>query len=57
MELAKAFCHQASERSTALLDELMSEDNKIIDMLYTKVADRIFEHKGYCAEHPLKRND
>lgn len=57
VDLAKGFCHEANERSTQLLDQLVSEVSEITDMHYMKVADRVFENKGYCAEHPLKRND
>ena len=56
MELASAFCFEADQRCQQLLEELFGGHLRTQDLRIKKIADKIFENKGYCAEHPLKRN-
>lgn len=57
IELASAFCYDADVRCERLIQELMGSDLVTQDIRIKKIADTIFFNKGYCAEHPLKRNE
>lgn len=56
MELAHSFCVEADLRCERLITELFGGDLTTQDLAIKKIAQTIFQNKGYCAEHPLKQN-
>lgn len=56
VELAHSFCVEADLRCERLITELFGGDLTTQDLAIKKIAQTIFQNKGYCAEHPLKQN-
>ncbi|KAI9555608.1 hypothetical protein GHT06_018123 [Daphnia sinensis] len=56
VELAHSFCIEADLRCERHLTELFGGDLTTQDLAIKKIAETIFQNKGYCAEHPLKQN-
>ena len=56
LDLANSFCIEADLRCEQLLKELFGGDHVTQDLNVKKIAEKIFQNKGYCAEHPLKQN-
>jgi len=56
IHLAQAFCYDANVRCDRLVREIMGGELLTQDLHVKKIADTIFQNKGYCAAHPLQRN-
>ncbi|XP_005097371.1 complex I assembly factor ACAD9, mitochondrial [Aplysia californica] len=56
--LTRSFCYEAEQRINQNLYELMpsKQANRAIDDTNRQIAESIFKHGGYAAEHPLARN-
>ncbi|KAF4533144.1 hypothetical protein B566_EDAN007955 [Ephemera danica] len=54
--LATTFCQDALNRIKINIKEIELGSGGTQDVSYKKIADKIFECNGYCAEHPLTRN-
>jgi hypothetical protein len=54
--MADIICQEANERVRRVIQELDDGEFITTDERLMTVAEKIFETKGYCAEHPLKRN-
>jgi hypothetical protein len=56
LALANSFCVEADLRCERNITELFGGDFVTQDLAMKKIAETIFQNKGYCAEHPLKQN-
>jgi len=54
--IADAFCLEAVQRVRRLVQELEDGEHVTADYKLKRIADRVFEVKGYPVTHPLERN-
>ena len=56
VNLAAAFCAAAYRRVDRALEDVLAGENFTLDLIYKKIATKVFDSNGYYTEHPLKRN-